>query len=51
MSKDRITSIAEIAGGVTIVAGVALVSFAAGLVVGGLIAWLFPWRVGGSGDE
>jgi len=46
MSKHRVTSVAEVVGGVAVVVGVGMVSLAAGLVVGGLVAWLFAWRVG-----
>jgi len=46
MSKHRVTSVAEVVGGVAVVVGVGMVSLAAGLVVGGLMAWLFAWRVG-----
>jgi hypothetical protein len=45
MSKQRISTVCELVGGVLIVAGVALLSFAAGLIVGGVIAGLYSWKL------
>jgi hypothetical protein len=45
MSKEHVTSLAEVAGSVAIVVGAAMLSAAAGWLVGGALGLLFAYKV------
>lgn len=45
MSRDVVTSVADVAGSVAIVVGAAMLSAAAGWIVGGALGLLFSWRL------
>lgn len=42
--RDRVTTVAEIAGAACIIIGAATLSAAAGWIIGGAMGFLFSWR-------
>lgn len=45
MSKEHVTSIADVAGSIAIVVGAAMLSAAAGWIVGGALGLMLSWRL------
>jgi hypothetical protein len=45
MTKEHVTSVADIAGSIAIIIGAASLSAAAGWIVGGALGLLLSWRL------